>query len=189
MPAEEYLLEHYGSLAGGQLASGQQLIINARRYLECDVAKACHHGSGEFTTDFLSAVNSVATVVSSGDDGSWCHPWPDTLGALGRFGRGERPLIFSTELARSAPEQIKHPSELRRGLTGARLREQESEFADDLVQHLGRSVAVYGMICLRTDGHKALFAQKLEKPQSPGMKWDLHLLAPDGEGRLMYRSE
>ena len=178
VPSEEYLLAHYGNLgiAGGQVASGEQLIVNARRYLECDVAKACHHGSGEFTTDFLRAVNPAATVISSGDDESWCHPRPDTLGALGRFGRGDRPLIFSTELARSAPEQIKHPSELRRGLTAARLQERETAFAEDLVQSLGRSVAVYGMICLRTDGDKALFAQKLEKPASNARKWDLHLL-------------
>ena len=191
VPSERHLLEHYGALgtAGGQVASGDQLIINARRYLECDIAKACHHGSGEFTTDFLSAVNPAATVISSGDDESHCHPRPDTLGALGRFGRGNRPLIFSTELARSAPEQIKHPSELRRELTAAQLREQESEFAEDLVQSLGRSVAVYGMISLRTDGDKALFAQKLEIPRSQGAKWDLHLLVPDGEGRLAYRMD
>ena len=115
------------------------------------------------------------------------HPRTDTLGTLGRFGRGDRPLIFSTELARSAPGQIKHPSELRRGLTAAQLQEKESEFAENLVQDLGRSVAVYGMICLRTDGHKALFAQKLEKPASNARKWDLHLLGPDENGRLTYR--
>jgi len=85
--------------------------------------------------------------------------------------------------------QIKHLSEPRpEGLIAARLREQESEFAEDLVQHLGRSVAVYGMICLRTDGQHVLFAQKLEKPASNARKWDLHLLERDERSKLTYVS-
>jgi hypothetical protein len=125
---------------------------------------------------------------STGDPAQFLHPRRDPVDAPGHFGRGNRPLIFSTELARSAPEQIVHPSELRRGLTATRLQEREPEFADDLVQSLGRSVAVYGMICLRTDGDTGLLAQKIEKPPSADAKWDLHLLTADGEGRLSYRS-
>ena len=117
------------------------------------------------------------------------HPRPDSLSAFGRFGRGDRPLIFSTEPARFAPEQIKHPSDLRRGLTAARLQAQETAFADDLVQSLGRSMAVYGMICLRTGGNTAILAQKIEKSPSADAKWDLHLLTADGEGKLTYQSD
>ena len=90
-------------------------------------------------------------------------------------------MIFSTELARSAPEQIKHPSELRQRLTAARLEEGEAEFAEEVVQELGRSVAVYGMICLRTDGRQALFAQKLENVVVAGQEVGF---ASVGHGRV-----
>ncbi|MFW2380604.1 MAG: ComEC/Rec2 family competence protein [Acidimicrobiales bacterium] len=66
-----------------------------------DVAKACHHGSSEFTTTFLKAVSPMMTVISSGDNQNYGHPQPDTLGAIGKHSRGSRPPVFSTELARS----------------------------------------------------------------------------------------
>ena len=61
-------------------------------------------------------INASATVVSSGDYESHSHPRPDALGAFGKHGRGERPLIFSTELARSTREftpLVKHYDALR----------------------------------------------------------------------------
>jgi hypothetical protein len=58
-------------------------------------------------------VDATVTVLSSGDNEPYSHPRPDALGALGKHGRGLRPLIFSTELARSAKENIKHPYQLR----------------------------------------------------------------------------
>jgi hypothetical protein len=42
------------------------------------------------------------------------------------------------------------------------------------------------MIALRTNGTQVLFAQKLERPGSGGVKWDLHVLSPDESGRLRY---
>jgi len=66
-----------------------------------DVAKACHHGSSEFSIDFLKKVKLYATVISSGDNENYSHPGADALGCVGRYTRSERPLVFSTELARS----------------------------------------------------------------------------------------
>lgn len=68
-----------------------------------DVLKACHHGSSEFSSKFLDAAGALISVVSSGDDESYGHPQPDLIGALGRHARAgvDRPLVFSTELARS----------------------------------------------------------------------------------------
>ena len=66
---------------------------------------------------------------------------------------------------------------------------EEIEFIDGLIQELGRSVAVYGMIGVRTDGEKVLIAQKLEQPGSGGRKWELHVLSPDDQGRLQYISK
>ena len=105
-PAEEYLLRHYTGLDPKPETpeDEQELIARARETFEADVAKACHHGSADFTDLFLRAVNPTATIVSSGDNESHAHPRPDSLGALGKNGRGSRPLIFSTELARSVTE-------------------------------------------------------------------------------------
>jgi beta-lactamase superfamily II metal-dependent hydrolase len=201
VPAEEYLLSHYTGLAvpARTAAEEEDVVVAARRTFEVDVLKACHHGSADFTDVFLRAANSAAVVVSSGDAEPHCHPRPDTLGALGKHSRGARPLIYSTELARSAEENIKHPFHLRRRFlelqqaiedaeTEAEKRRARAQF-EQVVEQLERSVAVYGMISLRTDGHKVLFAQKLERPRSKSQKWDLHTLEPGPDGRLRYVSE
>ena len=82
----------------------ETIVAEARVSFECDVTKACHHGSSHFADTFLRVVNAAATVISSGDKESHSHPRPDALGAFGKHGRGDRPLIFSTELARSTRE-------------------------------------------------------------------------------------
>ena len=83
--SERYLLEKYG---------------NTNPFLS-DVAKSCHHGSSDFTEEFMQQVNPFATVISSGDNDSYSHPRADAIGCAGKYGRGIRPLVFSTELARS----------------------------------------------------------------------------------------
>lgn len=124
------------------------------RIFGVDVAKSCHHGSGDFTPEFLQALNPIATVISSGDDEPHCHPRPDTLGTIGRYSRGARSLIFSTELARSTKEFL-----------------LKADMRTDLAKQ--RLVTVYGMINLRTDGRKAIIAQKLER-KAPKRGWDVH---------------
>ena len=200
-PAEEYLLAHVTGLEvpARTAVEEQALVASARRTFESDILKACHHGSADFTDVFLQAVNPAAVVVSSGDAEPHAHPRPDTLGALGKHSRGARPLIFSTELARSAEEIIKHPYVLRRQLVELQqaIEEAETEAAkrrarehfEKAVEQLERSVAVYGMINLRTDGQKVLMAQKLERPRSKAHKWDIHLLEPGPDGRLRVVSE
>lgn len=83
--SERYLLNHY----------------HPNNPFQSDVTKGCHHGASEFEVDFLQAVSPYATVISSGDNENYSHPRADALGCAGRYGRGERPLVFSTELARS----------------------------------------------------------------------------------------
>ena len=85
-------------------------------------------------------------------------------------------MIFSTELARSTRETIQHPYQLRQSLEAARKEKKEAEFINNLMGQLDRSVAVYGMITLRTDGRSILMAQKLEQQRGAGDKWDLHLI-------------
>ena len=68
---------------------------------EVDVAKSCHHGSSDFTETFMALVNPYASVISSGDNETFSHPRADAVGCAGKYSKGTRPLVFSTELARS----------------------------------------------------------------------------------------
>ena len=135
----------------------EKAIDIARDFLQVDIAKSCHHGSSDFSTEFLQVLNPIATVISSGDDEPYAHPRPDTLGTIGKYSRGERSLIFSTELARSGQEF----------LDLSKRKETDTS--------LERVVTVYGMINVRTDGQKAIIAQKLEKVVG-STKWDIHKL-------------
>ncbi|HMF71808.1 MAG TPA: hypothetical protein VK616_10050, partial [Flavitalea sp.] len=69
---------------------------------EADVAKSCHHGASEFTLEYMAAVNPYATVISSGDNETYSHPRADAIGCAGKYSKSTRPLVFSTELARSS---------------------------------------------------------------------------------------
>lgn len=69
--------------------------------LDVDVAKSCHHGSHDFTEDFMALINPIATVISSGDNEKHSHPRPDAIGCAGKYSKSKRPLVYSTELARS----------------------------------------------------------------------------------------
>jgi|GEM_PF-477309 len=77
---------------------------------ECDVAKACHHGSHDISYSFLEKIHAAATVISSGDAEGHSHPRPEIVGvsALTGFANVDRegdrlvtPLIYMTEIERS----------------------------------------------------------------------------------------
>ncbi|MEN8144219.1 MAG: MBL fold metallo-hydrolase [Gemmatimonadota bacterium] len=205
IPSQELLLRHHTGLnpRPKSIEQHHQLIGKARQSLQVDVAKACHHGSGDFLSSFLECLNPAATVISSGDDEPHSHPRADALGAIGLRSRGERPLIFSTELARSVKEAIKHPhvlrerlKELRKGIEKAPTRTAqdrrrkvslEKEF-NKIVDSIERSVAVYGAIHLRSDGQRVVIAQKLERRRG-STKWDIYRLEPDATGSLSYISK
>lgn len=92
-------------LLGGDLNTRSELYL-LQRYgnnnpFMVDVAKSCHHGSSDFTEAFMQQVNPFATVISSGDNESFSHPRADAVGCAGKYARGSRPLVYSTELARS----------------------------------------------------------------------------------------
>lgn len=135
-------------------------ISKMHEYFGVDIAKSCHHGSGDFTSEFLRALNPIATVISSGDNESHCHPRPETLGSIGKHSRGSRSLIFSTELSRSSKEFVE------RKMFGPK-------------QNKLRTVTVYGMIVVRTDGERTIIATKLEKPRSNSSKWQIYKLEFD----------
>ena len=172
--SEYYLIQHYSGIDIADIKSQlkkksisaskrkelesqlEEAVLKARKALEVDIAKSCHHGSADFTSEFLRVLNPIVTVISSGDEEPHVHPRPDTLGTIGKHSRGERSLIFSTELARSSKEFVE-------------LQKSKSTKKGE------RTVTVYGMINVRTDGEKVIIAQKLEKPAS-GRNWDIHKL-------------
>ena len=208
--SQDFLLQQYTSVASkasslekkikklaakGNSASGNEknalvaaqakldaIVAEARTVFECDVTKACHHGSSHFSDTFLRAINAVATVISSGDSESHAHPRPDALGAFGKHGRGERPLIFSTELARSTREFtpiIKHFDALRdylHRIEEAHDAKERKRLKQEMEEKQDRNVVVYGMITLRALDDHIVMAQKLEQPRPNGTKWDIHEL-------------
>ncbi|MCB1078692.1 MAG: MBL fold metallo-hydrolase [Verrucomicrobiae bacterium] len=176
-----------------------ELVTAAREIFGCDVAKACHHGSADTLLPFMKSIHPIATVISSGDDEPHAHPRADALGAIARCSRGERPLLLSTELARSAKETIKQPSVLRQQLrdlakkiddaTDPQKKAAAQKKFDAVVSKLERSIAIYGAINLRTDGERVVMAYKLER-STPSKGWDIYKLERAGEkGPLIYRSK
>ena len=86
------------------------LLDNTRKKsLKSHVFKANHHGSEDFTPDFLKAATPWISVVSSGDQPDYGHPRANLLGSLGHYSPRKiaKPLVFSTELSatfRKIPE-------------------------------------------------------------------------------------
>lgn len=202
-PSQEYLLEHYTGLDPQPRTPGEMetLIAEGRKHFQVDVAKACHHGSAHISPSFLQATNPLVTVVSSGDNEPHSHPRPDTLGIIGKFSRSDRPLIFSTELARSGNEDIKHPNKVRAELRAkiekdmaiktdpeatSAAKKKANERIDKHFEIIQRSVANYGMINVRTDGNRMIVAQRLERQRSKSKRWDIYLFETDDRGRLHY---
>lgn len=160
----------------------QVIITKGRRHFQADITKACHHGSHHFSETFLQVLNSIVSVISSGDEESYAHPRPDALGSFGKYGRGVRPLIFSTELARNTKEfshvydyfaQLK---DYEAKIKAAASDKAKKKIEKEMQERKDRNVAVYGMITLRTDGEKVVLAQKLEIPGGEDNKWDIHEL-------------
>lgn len=158
----------------------EAIIAKTKAKFQADIAKACHHGASDVLDSFLQAINPIATIISSGDNESHSHPRPDALGALGKSSRGSRPLLFSTELARSTFE-FSYPikfynklKELEKELGELNSKRKIEEKKKEMEKLRDSNVAKYGMITVRTDGTKVIIAQKLEEERSPGQKWDIY---------------
>jgi beta-lactamase superfamily II metal-dependent hydrolase len=201
IPSEMLLLAHHAGSSSDPSTEAEldALVAAARPKLTAHFAKACHHGSADFSPAFLSALHPLATVISSGDNESFSHPRADTIGTIGKHSRGDRPTIFSTELARSAPERIKNAKDLRDELDsveaaiGASPTPAERRKLDASLKKvrdaLERSVATYGAINLRTDGRRAVIAQKIEAPREKNSEWDIYRYEIDPSGQLAFVSK
>lgn len=199
--SESLLLAHHagGAAVPTDEAGRLALATAARAKIGAHFAKACHHGSADVSAAFLTAIAPIGTVISSGDEEAFSHPRADTLGLIGKCSRGARPTIFSTELARSAPERITHPAALRKELdevvaslqttmSAAQRKKVDKQIAA-LKTALDRSISTYGAINLRTDGRRVVIAQKIEKPRDARNGWDDYCFEPNAQGELEYVSK
>lgn len=195
--SQEYLAEFYLTKAGvdsEELKKGYGRHINElRKIFEGDITKSNHHGSDDFLYEFLQGVNPIATIISSGDNETFTHPRPDTLGVIGKTSRSDNPLIFSTELARSATEYkytekaMAEILELKNKLAETDDQDVKDKTAAKLEKKLAqfqRNIAVYGMITVRTDGDKIIVAQKKEKKSSG---FQIFKIQRDKKGKLGFK--
>ncbi|MFO0826871.1 MAG: hypothetical protein U0572_01880 [Phycisphaerales bacterium] len=185
----------YGSsriLLTGDLNATSQLALmqdyaGEMMEFQCDVAKACHHGSEDVSYAFLQAMRPGVTVISSGDNEGYDHPRPSIIAASALAGHVEvrddrvvTPLVYSTELARSV--DLGHVAGLRvkseDGKSESTWKGKDLHRATtDLVgckrksTTLDRAMVVggliYGLVNVRTDGTKILCATLDESSQ----KW------------------
>jgi len=93
----------FSFLLAGDLNEESELDLTQRRPadLRAEVLKVPHHGSADFSGEFLKAVCPVLSVVSSGDESArkeYIHPRASLMGSLGRHSRLDQPLILVTEL-------------------------------------------------------------------------------------------
>jgi beta-lactamase superfamily II metal-dependent hydrolase len=99
----EWIIDSYGDRIGA---------------FNCDVVKACHHGSGDISFRFLEQIKAGATIISSGDAEGFAHPRPEVVAASAVTGHVSvdrskdkliTPLIYMTEVERSvALGQVTH---------------------------------------------------------------------------------
>ena len=163
MASQRTLLEDY---------SGERLEF------ECDVAKACHHGSDDVSYSFLQAMRPAATIISSGDNEGHDHPRPSVVAASATTGYLQlsddqivTPLIYSTELGRSVdlgfPKRLLQRDEQDQTIgtiAGEALDRAVLEIskAKKTQVRLGKAMVVggliYGLVNVRTDGKKILCA-------------------------------
>jgi beta-lactamase superfamily II metal-dependent hydrolase len=180
-------------LLTGDLNAGSQRALLAdytgqRIEFQCDVAKACHHGSDDVSYEFLSAMRPAVTVISSGDNEGHDHPRPAIVAASATTGYLEiaadrivTPLVYSTELARSlnlgkpikvtvanpAGNVVVEQDKLDTVTVSATVTKAGDLNPTTVSRSLGRTYIVagliYGLVNVRTDGNKILCATLNEK--------------------------
>lgn len=189
-------------LTGDLNKKSQKLLMSVHHpsKFTCDVTKACHHGSHDVSFRFLQLVNAAATIISSGDNEKHAHPRANLLSMSALSGYridGNdtiiSPLIFSTEIARSVRIGVPKSGKANIPPDGNPDNDVPIDNIDNLKLTYERNDAgdlnpetktkklsdltlidgiVYGLVNIRTDGKKILFAVRKEK----GDGWELSTL-------------
>lgn len=133
--------------------------------LEADVFKVPHHGSADFSLEFLGAVAPVVSVVSSGDESArkeFIHPRATLMGALGKASRLREPLIFVTELVAFFQAEDYVTPECHESIPGAVAGADGTVTVRELDRKKRRPRfyafrrAAFGLVKVRTDGKRLL---------------------------------
>ena len=130
--------------------------------LTAEVLKVPHHGSADFSPEFLRDVSAAVSVVSSGDESArteFIHPRANLMCALGRHARPalDHPLVFVTELAAFFKAEgyvtPAPPSPPEPGREPGRGREETTRRRRPFFAFTRQS---FGMVRVRTDGRRLL---------------------------------
>ena len=172
-------------------ASQRQLLddyMGERIEFQCDVAKACHHGSDDVSYEFLAAMRPAATIISSGDNEGHDHPRPAIVAASATTGYLEisndkliTPLVYSTEIARSsnlgkpskvtitdpAGDTVVNEQDLGSVTVEAKVTKAGDLNPTTVDRKLDKTYIVagliYGLVNIRTDGNTIICATMNEK--------------------------
>ena len=171
-------------LTGDLNADAQRALLQdyagARIEFQCDVAKACHHGSEDVSYEFLAAMRPAVTVISSGDSEGHDHPRPAIVAASATTGhlQVERdqlvtPLVYSTEIARSiqlgkplkftaADGHVHEGADLAQLRVSAAVTKPGDLRPTTVERRMGSTLIVagliYGLVNIRSDGETILCA-------------------------------
>jgi hypothetical protein len=140
------------------LAMGDLLKIYKKEELGADVYKAAHHGSQEFSVEFLKAVGPDAGVISSGDNANdeYGHPRAVLMGTITRYSKCAKPAVFCTELAACFSKLSK---------------EEQEKFKSGEGQLYER--AIQGIVHLRSSGEKLCLGTVYGRKAPAGSQLDL----------------
>lgn len=168
-------------LTGDLNAKSQRVLLESHagntQAFQCDVTKACHHGSDDCSFEFLQHVNAGATIISSGDNETHAHPRPGIVSAsaITGFHKIENdkivtPLIYSTEIARSYklgnPYEVKVNDQVFNDENAIKVKFTETKSGGLNAKKSEKSLnglyvvssIIYGLVNVRTDGNKILCA-------------------------------
>ena len=169
---------HVRSYFSGDLnAKGCRHILDkpyASLKLDAHIFKTPHHGSFDYYQPFLNAVAPMISVVSSGDSPDHGHPRACFLGALGLAGRGETPMIFSTEIAATFVDiGEKESSDENEPKTTADINLGDIDFSKSDANAIARQrfkKVLSGIINVRSDGEDIYAARRVRA----GYQWELY---------------
>lgn len=151
--------------------------------LGAEIFKAPHHGSHEFSSEFLSKVKPVVSIISSGDENAakeYIHPRASLVGTLGKNSRVAEPLIFVTELAAFFKNM---------GFVGDEIYKTSKLKIKKTIKQKGPFYAfkrtAFGTVHIRTDGKRVLVYTNSGKEN---MK-ESYVFTVSKTGKIVYEKE
>jgi hypothetical protein len=129
--------------------------------LRAEVFKVPHHGSHEYSSEFLQRVSPVVSVISSGDENErheYIHPRANLVAALGKNSRPgfPEPIVFVTEMVAFFKTRGYVTPEFHMLRDGSAVVENgvASLARDPAPRFFAFERAAFGIVKMRTDGRR-----------------------------------